>query len=64
MSSGAADSRTGPRVDAVRVAHSAHTQVDRVVRVRGHLKGEEYALGGLCQTRVVPELVSFVAEIK
>jgi hypothetical protein len=40
MSRGAADSRTDPRVDAVRVAHSSNTQVDRV-RVRGHLEGNE-----------------------
>lgn len=40
MSSGVANSRTDPRVDVVRVAHSSNTQVDRV-RVRGQLEGNE-----------------------
>jgi hypothetical protein len=63
MSSGAADSRTDPRVDALRVAHSSNTPVD-CVRVRGHLEGMSKPQAVSARHVVVPELVSFVAEMK
>ncbi|MCW2863339.1 MAG: hypothetical protein JWP48_5047 [Actinoallomurus sp.] len=63
MSSGAADSRTDPRVDALRVAHSSNTPVDASGSV-AIWKGMSKPQAVSARHVVVPELVSFVAEIK